>query len=482
MLNMVHGRAQVHYVRLGGRRDGTLLAYHLRVVQDSGAYPMGAAYLPFLTRTMAQGVYDLPSVQVDIAGAVTTTTPIDAYRGAGRPEATAAIERAIDRFAAEIGMDPAEVRRRNFIPPDAFPFVTKTKATYDCGDYEGALDRALDAAGYPALRAEQAERRARGDRVQLGIGLSAYVEITNPGAEPEYGSIEVLADGRAILRTGTSAHGQGHATSFAMLAADRTGIPFDRIEVRHGDTDDVPRGNGTGGSRSLQAGGSAIAGAADNLVRDARELAASLLEANPDDVVLDVARGRFHVAGTPAIGTSWDELAAAQAGARLFAEIDFDPGAATFPFGAHVALVEVDTETGLVRLVRYVACDDAGRILNPLIVEGQVHGGVAQGVAQALHEEFVYDADGNPLTSNLLDYAFPSAAEFPSFERVPMETPTPLNPLGAKGIGESGTIGATPAVQNAVVDALSPFGVRHIDMPCTPERVWRAINSAAGTA
>jgi carbon-monoxide dehydrogenase large subunit len=463
-----------------------LLAYRLRIVQDAGAYATDGALLPFLTRMMAPGVYTLDKVDVDVTSTLTNTTPVGAYRGAGRPEATAAIERMVDRFAVEIGMDPAEVRRRNLLPPDRFPYTTPTRATYDSGDYEGALDRALAAAGYENLRAEQAGRRERGDRNLLGIGLSTYVEITNGGGEGEYGSVELLPDGRAIARTGTSPHGQGHATVFAMLVSDATGIPVDCIEVRHGDTDDVPRGHGTGGSRSLQAGGSAVRGAADELVRLARDLAADMLEANPDDVVLDRDEGRFHVVGTPAVSRSWADLGAEFArrgdgddgNATLQAAYDFDAPAGTFPFGAHVAVVEVDADTGAVTLQRLVACDDAGRIMNPLVVDGQVHGGLAQGAAQALFESVAFDADGNPLTANLMDYAFPSAAEFPSWERVEMETPTPLNPLGAKGIGEAGTIGSTPAVQNAVVDALAHLGVRHVDMPCTAERVWRAIRDA----
>jgi carbon-monoxide dehydrogenase large subunit len=476
MLSLGHGRGQYQVAKLGGTRDGNLLAYQLRVTQDTGAYPAGGALLPYMTRLMATGVYDIPTVDVDVVSVVTNTTPVEAYRGAGRPEATAALERMVDLFAAEIEMDPAEVRRRNFLASDAFPFTTPTKATYDSGEYEAALDRALERAGYTRLRAEQAERRARNDRHQLGIGLAVYVEITNPGAEPEYGSVEVLDDGRAIARTGTSAHGQGHDTAFAMLVADATGIPFDMIEVRHGDTDDVPRGNGTGGSRSLQAGGSAIRGAVDALIDQARERAAELLEANPSDIVLDARAGRFHVAGTPAIARTWGELVRDE---PLHAEHDFDPPAATFPFGAHVSVVDVDLDTGHVRLARHVACDDAGTILNPLLFDGQVHGGCAQGAAQALFETFVYDEEGNPRTANFTDYAFPSAAELPSWERVPMETPTPLNPLGAKGIGEAGTIGSTPDVQNAVIDALAHLGVRHVDMPCTPERVWRAVRGPA---
>jgi carbon-monoxide dehydrogenase large subunit len=473
MLSLGHGRGQVQHATLGGTRDGTLLAYRLRVLQDVGAYPAGATLLPYMTRMMASGVYDIPKIDVDVVDVVTNTTPMEAYRGAGRPEATAAIERLVDRFAAELGMDPVELRRKNTVPTDAFPHQTPTRATYDSGDYGGALDRATAAAGYERLRAEQAERRDRNERLQLGIGVSAYVEITNPGAEPEYGSVEVRADGSAIARTGTSAHGQGHDTAFAMLVARATGIPFERIEVRHGDTDDVPRGNGTGGSRSLQAGGSAINGAVELLVAQARERAAQLLEANVDDIVLDAGTGRFHVVGTPAVARAWADVAA---DGPLNAEFDFEPPAATFPFGAHISVVEVDVETGAVRPLRHVACDDAGVIVSPMLVEGQVHGGVAQGTAQALYEAFEYDEDGNPRTGNFADYAFPSAAELPSFERIPMETPTPLNPLGSKGIGESGTIGSTPAVQNAVIDALAPFGVTHVDMPCTPERVWRAVN------
>jgi carbon-monoxide dehydrogenase large subunit len=482
MLGLGHGRGQVQVATLGGTRDGRLLAYELRIVQDCGAYPAEGGLLPYMTMRMASGVYRIEKVGVEVHAVATNTVPVVAYRGAGRPEATAAIERMVDVFAREIAADPADLRRRNLVPSDAFPYQTPTRALYDSGDYEEALDRALAAAGYDDLRAEQARRRVDGGTKQLGVGLSCYVEITNAMREPEFGGVEVLPDGRAIARTGTSAHGQGHATSFAMLVSDRTGIPMDAIEVRHGDTDDVPRGNGTGGSRSLQVGGSALVGATDLLVERAREVAAGMLEANPDDLVLDAALGRFHVAGTPSIARTWADVAAhvheASGGDRFEALFDFEPSGVTFPFGAHVAVVEVDTETGRVELLRHVACDDAGTIVNPLVVDGQVHGGIAQGAAQALFEEVVYDVDGNPLTTTLLDYAFPSAAELPSFERVPLQTPTPLNPIGAKGIGESGTIGSTPAVQNAVVDALAHVGVRHVDMPTTPERVWRSIRSA----
>jgi carbon-monoxide dehydrogenase large subunit len=413
---------------------------------------------------------------------VTNTVPVGAYRGAGRPEAAAAIERAMDLFAAEIGMDPADVRRRNLVPEDAFPFTTATGTTYDSGRYQHGLDLVLDAAGYQELRAEQARRREAGATRLLGLGLSVYVEITGLTGGGEYGHVSVLPGGRVRALTGTSPHGQGHETSWAMLIAERLGVPIDQIEVIHGDTELVPRGELTGGSRSAQLGGTNIWRAAGAVVERGRELAAELLEADVKDVVLDTDTGRFHVAGTPSITKDWSQLAAAaeQRGETLAGEGDFSQEGGTFPSGTHLAVVEVDIETGRVQLLRMVAADDAGRILNPLLAEGQVHGGLAQGAAQALLEEVVYDADGNPLTGNLADYAFISAAELPSFETIHVETPTPRNDLGAKGIGESGTIGATPAVHNAVVDALAHLGVRHVPMPATPERVWRAVASATG--
>ncbi|HEY1634798.1 MAG TPA: xanthine dehydrogenase family protein molybdopterin-binding subunit [Acidimicrobiales bacterium] len=478
MVALGHGRAQLQDIEIGGSRDGTITAYRLTALQDSGAYPRFGAVLPFMTRTMAPGTYTIPKVEFNSRSTVTNTTPVVSYRGAGRPEATAAIERAVDLFAAEIGMDPAELRRRNLVPAGEFPFTTPVGTTYDIGDYSRALDLALDASGYAELRKEQARRRDAGEVRQLGIGVSVYVEITNGVPGGEYAAVEVHENGTAVVRTGTSPHGQGHVTSWAMLASDALGIPIDSIEVVHGDTDVVPRGVGTFGSRSLQVGGVAAHQAAGLVVDKARQLAAKLLEADPADVVLDKVGQRFHVAGTPAVAKSWAELAR-EAGSGpdgLSAETDFTPPGATFPFGSHVAVVEVDTETGKVTLERLVAVDDAGRILNPLLAEGQIQGGLAQGAAQALLEQVVYDEDGNPVTANLADYTFVSAAEVPSFETTPMETPTPVNELGAKGIGESGTIGSTPAVQNAVVDALSHFGVRHVDMPTTPERVWQAIN------
>ena len=483
LVGMVHGRGQVHHASIAGNRDGTITGYRLDVVQDGGAYAGSGCVLPYMTRMMAPGCYAIDDVRVRIRSVVTNTSTVGAYRGAGRPEAAAAIERMVDRFADEIGMDPVAVRRKNLLTPDAFPLRTATGGNYDSGDYAVVLDKALAAAGYDDLMADQADRRGRGDSRQIGIGVSSYVEITNVLQDTEYGSVEITPEGGAVVRTGSSAHGQGHHTAWAMLVSDRTGIPVEDIDVRHGDTAEIPRGTGTGGSKSLQIGGAAAAAAAELVVDRARELAAQLLEANPDDIVHDPTTGTFAVAGTPVSAKSWADLAAAAPAAgvdRLFAENDFAGGGSTFPFGAHVAVVEVDTETGMVRLLRHVACDDAGTIINPLIFDGQVHGGVAAGVSQALFEEVRYDEDGNPLTTTLADYSFPSAAEFPSFERIEHETPTPHNPLGAKGIGEAGTIGATPAVQNAVVDAVSHLGVRHIDMPLTPERVWSAIRSVSG--
>jgi aerobic carbon-monoxide dehydrogenase large subunit len=489
MVGLGHGRGQHQTIEIGGRRDGTVEAYRLTVLQDAGAYPAMGAILPYMTRVMAPGTYAIERVEFNATSVTTNTTPTVAYRGAGRPEATAALERAMDLFAAEIGIDPTEVRRRNLIPADAFPHTTAIGTTYDVGDYERSLDLTLEAAGYDDLRAEQARRREAGEVVQLGVGVSLYVEVTaGPTASGEHGRVVVEDDGSATVYTGSSPHGQGHHTAFAQLASDELGIPIERIRVVHGDTDLVEKGSGTAGSRSLQLGGSAVHQASVELVDRARRLAAELLEASPDDVVLDKVEGRFHVAGTPTAGRSWAELAAAsqdpppasglEAG-PLAVATEFQASQPTFPFGCHLAVVEVDTETGRVGLRRMVTVDDAGRVLNPLLAEGQRHGGIAQGAAQALLEEVRYDPDGNPVTANLADYGIISAAELPSFELVGMETPTPVNPLGAKGIGESGTIGATPAVQSAVVDALAHLGVRHIDMPCTAERVWRAIRGAA---
>ena len=487
MVSLVHGRDYVMTAKLGLKLDGTITGLDTRILASGGAYPAIGAILPMLTQMMSPGVYDIPKIHFDAVTAVTNTTTTGAYRGAGRPEATQLIERVLDVAADDLGIDPAEIRRRNFLRPEAFPLTTPTGANYDSGEYAKALDAVLAAAGYDELRAEQAARRARGDAVQLGIGLASYVEVTAPiGLHIEWGACEVHEDGSASVAVGTSVHGQGHWTAFAMLASDILGIPMDKIRLVNSDTASVPRGSGTLGSRSLQTAGSAVHVASTEVLVKAKQIAANLLEADADDIV--VGDGQLEVSGVPSRGVSWAELAiAAQDPSKLPAgmepgplrhELDFDGSDSTYPFGSHIAVVEVDVETGGVRLVRHVAVDDCGRILNPLLVAGQQHGGIAQGAAQALFEEIAYDEHGNPVTSNLADYGIPSAAELPSFEVSNTQTDSPRNPLGAKGIGESGTIGSTPAIQNAVVDAVSHLGVKHVDMPCSAQRVWRAIQAA----
>ncbi len=496
-----HGRAQIHWVELGLARDGRITGMRVRVLGDCGAYPgLGGVLAPGPTRMLSQGVYEIPKLDFGAVAVATNTTPVGAFRGAGRPEATALLERVMDMAAAELRVDPAELRRRNFIAKDGFPYLTRTGVTYDSGDYAKPLDEALRLAGYDEVRHAQQARRDSGDRLQLGIGISSYVEITAGGFGTEYGAVEIHPDGTATIRAGTSAHGQGHETTFSMLVSDRLGIPMDDIHFVQSDTALVPRGSGTGGSRSLQIGGTAVLKAADATFDKARLLASHLLEASPDDIVLDEG-GRLAVAGVPASALSWGQLAAAATDPQrrpadwndtappgggeeaqpdgLGAAVVFEQEDASFPFGTHLAVVEVDTETGSARLIRHVAVDDCGFVVNPLIVAGQQHGGIAAGAGQALFEEIRYDGDGNPLTSTLTDYLMPSAADLPSFEVASTETPTPLNPLGVKGIGEAGTIGSTPAVQNAVIDAVAHLGVRHLDMPVTPERVWAAVQAAA---
>ncbi len=476
---MTHGRAQRHTIKIGGTRDGRVLAYRLEVVQDTGAYARMGGFLPTLTTLMAAGPYDIAHVETAFRVVVTNTTPISAYRGAGRPEATAAIERAMDLFAAEIGMDPADVRRKNLVPSDKFPYQTPCGAVYDTGDYLGGLDKVLAGAGYARLRAEQARRRERGEVVQLGIGVASYVEITAGDAENgETARLVIHDDGTATVYTGSSPHGQGHHTAWAMLVEADLGIPMDKVTVVHGDTDLIPLGTGTYASRSLQLGGVAVHKAALDVKEQARKLAADMMEASEADLELDTGTGRWQVRGDPGSSRTWADVASHAGADGLTASVNYTDGAPTFPFGSHVAVAEVDTETGKVTLVRHVTVDDAGTVINPVLTEGQRHGGIAQGVAQALLEEMIYDADGNPLTGTLADYAAITAAELPSFELLESETPAAINPLGAKGIGEAGTIGATPAMQSAVIDAVSHLGVRHIDMPATPARVWAAISEA----
>jgi carbon-monoxide dehydrogenase large subunit len=481
MIALPHGRAQRHELTLGGTRDGKLLAFRMDILQDAGAYPQVGSFLPMLTGLLASGVYAIPRIETIGRSVVTNTTPVTTFRGAGRPEAAQSIERMVDLFATEIGMDPAELRRKNFIPKDAFPYQTAAGAMYDSADYEAALDLALGAVGYDDVRAEQRSRRAEGGTREIGIGISSYTEVTNPVGETEFGEVEITEDGGAVVYTGSFSHGQGHETTFAMIVAERLGMPVERVNIVKGDTDAVAQGTGTFGSKSTQIGGMAARVAADEVVEQAKQLAADYLEASVDDIVLDQGRSSFHVAGAPEPALAWAELAARAAtddkldSLKSAQEFQAPP---TFPYGVHVAVVEVDTETGDVEIQRFVAVDDAGTLVNPLIAEGQVHGGVATGVAQALYEEFVFDEDGAPLTGTFVGYAFPSAADLPSWETIEMETPSPHNALGVKGIGESGTIGSTPAVLNAVVDALAPYGVRHVDLPCNGDNVWRAIQEA----
>ncbi len=487
LVAMTHARGQVHHVELGLTRDGVITGLRVRLLQDVGAYPGVGGNLPSLTRLMGQGVYKIPRIQFDITTVATNTTPIGAFRGAGRPEATELLERIVDIAADELGVDPVELRRRNFLAKEDFPLTTVTGAKYDTGDYHRALDQACRVAGYDDLRADQRARRARGDTKLLGIGVASYVEVSAPVGPTDWASVEIQSDGSAVVRVGTSPHGQGHETAFSQIAHDVLGIPVEQIRLVHSDTDLVLRGRGTGGSRSLQIGGTAIHKASEAVLARAKELAAQLLEASSDDIVL-FEGARLGVAGAPASALGWAELAiAGEDPARrpmnwefgLVAALDYDQGGGTFPFGTHLAVVEIDSETGHVELLRHVAVDDCGNVVNPMLVRGQLHGGIANGIGQAMYEEIVYDDDGNPLTANLMDYAMPSAAELPGFEIEPTVTPTHMNPLGAKGVGESGTLGATPAVHNAVVDALSHLGVRDVRMPFGAQRIWRAIRDAS---
>jgi aerobic carbon-monoxide dehydrogenase large subunit len=475
LVAMTHGRAQIHDIEVGATRDGRITALRVRGWADSGAYPVRSLLIPLTTRLMASGAYAIPAIDYQAVTVLTNTTPTGPYRGAGRPEATALSERAIDLVAYELGLDPVEVRRRNFPAPSAFPFTTATGVTYDSGDYATALDEALRLAGYDTWRAEQRRRRDHDDGPLLGIGVACYVEISGLGGE--FGSVDVSDDGSVTVVTGSVPHGQGHETAWAQVAASVLGIPLESVRVRHSDTAVVDHGTGTFGSRSLQLGGSAVHEAATEVWGRARQLAAELLEAAADDIV-PFGDGRIGVTGVPARAMGWGEVAAEarRRGTPLTHALDFNGESGTFPFGAHVAVVEIDRETGRVGLRRMIAVDDCGRVINPLLAEGQVHGGLAQGIAQVLFEGVSYDEDGNPLTASLLDYLVPSAADLPPFVTAHTETPTPANPLGAKGIGESGTTGSIAAVWNAVVDALQPFGVRHLNPPFTPEAIWRCLS------
>lgn len=484
LLAMGNARAQKNRVRLGGTADGRFTHYQLDITADGGAYPEAVTFLPYFTQIMATGVYDIANAACGWLAVSTNAPPTVAFRGAGRPEATAMIERSVDAFAAAAGLDPVEVRRKNMIRSSSFPFTTPMGQRYDSGDYEMALDGALARVGYDSLRAEQRSRREGGGPLVLGIGIASYVEITAPNPTPgqsEFGSVSLQPDGSVLARTGSTPYGQGHETTWAMIVAEQMGVQIERVTVLWGDTDEVPSSNITGGSRSVQLAGSAMFDATVRMIEAAKTAAASILEAAPEDMVFDRDASAFHVAGSPATNVDWDDIAR-DLDEPIVAVSEFGQNGATFPFGTHIAVVEVDTDTGGVKLIRLVTTDDAGTLINPLIAEGQVHGGVAAGVSQALFEEVLYDEYGNLTTANLADYALPAASEFPWFEVTLTQTPTPLNPLGAKGIGEAGSIGSTPAVHNAVIDALSHVGVRHIDLPLTPSKVWNAYAKAIAAA
>ena len=494
-----HGRDHIQDLELMGNRDGTITGLRATVYANMGAHLSFLAPLipSYLFGLMLVGPYNTPNVSAKVYGTFTNTTPVDAYRGAGRPEATYILERMIDRFALEIGMDPAEVRRKNLIPPFDNGYTIATGVAYDSGNYEAAFDKALEMAGYQDFRQEQA--RALQEGRYLGIGLSSYVEIC--GAAPsaiasalgaqaglwESALVRVHPTGKVTVYTGSSAHGQGHETTFSQIASSELGIPMDDVDVVHGDTSQIQFGAGTYGSRSAAVGGTAIRLGADKIKDKARRLAAHLLEAAEADVVYE--DGKMFVRGAPANAKTFQEIALASYLASslpegmepgLEATSFFDPPNFTWPFGTHAAVVEVDPDTGEVKLLRYVAVDDVGNVINPMIVDGMVHGGIAQGVGQALQEEAIYDDNGQLLTGSMMDYAVPAAEVLPSYEVARTVTPSPTNPLGVKGAGETGTIASSSALVNAVIDALAPFGVKHMDMPVKPERVWRAIRAARG--
>ena len=478
MVATTHGRAQVADLEAAVEDDGTISALRMKVTANIGAYPV-FTFIPDLTLFMGVGVYKFTDVDLQSTCVFTNTTTVAAYRGAGRPEAAYYLERLVDVIAAELGKTPEEVRRKNFIPPSAFPYATPTGQNYDSGEYDRALTKALDLAGIDTLRREQKERLDRNDRVLLGIGQAVYVEMCGFGPY-ESAVVRVEPSGSVTAYTGTSAHGQGHETTFAQIIADHLGVDFDKIVVRHGDTAAVQMGNGTGGSRSLAVGGTAMLNATLKVQEKARRIAASMLEAAFEDIVLE--SGRYQVKGVPSKALGLAAIAATAYGEGLGAGLEhgleadnfFRPPQLVYPFGAHVAVVEVDRDTGVTRLRDYVSVDDCGVRISPTLVAGQVHGGLAQGIAQALWEDLVYDSDGQLSTGTLMDYAIPRADDLPPFRAEATVTPTPFNPLGAKGIGEAATIGSTPAVVNAVVDALRPLGVRHLDMPLRGARLIRS--------
>jgi carbon-monoxide dehydrogenase large subunit len=480
-LSTVQGRGQVNTVRLAADAEGHVQAVDLHIVMDCGAYYGHLSPLiPTLTTLMIAGVYAIPAVRSEAVGVVTNKLATEPYRGAGRPEGVFAIERAMDVLADELDLDPAELRRRNFIPPDAFPYQSPTGALYDSGQYQQAMEKAIGLIDYEALRTEQARRRQTGGKL-LGIGLSCYIEVCGFGPF-EVGTVLMDDQAQVTVLTGTSPHGQGHETAWSQIAADVLQVPPEDITVKHGDTAVVPRGIGTFGSRSAAVGGSAVFTNSETVRDRAKQIAGHLLEASAEDIALE--NGRFQVVGAPDHSLTWQDIARVahsdelppELQGGLSADEDFHPKGNLYPFGTHICVVEIDPEAGKIDVVRYLTVDDCGKVINPMLVAGQVHGGIAQGLGQALLEGVLFDEQGTLITGTLLDYAVPHAHDFPTLETNRTETPSPLNPLGVKGIGEAGTIGATPAVVNAVVDALSHLGVRNLDMPITAEKVWAALN------
>jgi carbon-monoxide dehydrogenase large subunit len=475
-----HGRNQWSEFEVGADKDGRIQGLRARIVLDSGAYPKSLG-LAWCTWVMSTGPYEIPNLDYVVEGVYTNTGANGAYRGAGRPEATYYLERVMDLIADAGGLDPAEVRRVNFIQPDKFPYTTLSGEHYDTGEYEKPLDRALELVGYQQLRQEQAELRKQGR--YIGIGLASYVEICGFGPW-ESSTVRVEPGGEVTIFTGISPHGQGQETTFAQLAADYIGADFEKVIVHHGDTGNTSMGNGTGGSRGLAVGGAALVLSLNKVLDKAKRIAAHKLEAAVEDI--ELTEGKYRVKGVPTGGLTLGDISKIAYSGGLPEDIDaglestdyFKPADETFPFGTHIAVVEVFPETGEVKLIRYVSVDDCGNIISPMLVTGQVHGGLAQGIGLALWEELHYDNGGELITGTLNDYAVPKASGFPDFETNHTTTTTPINPLGAKGIGEAATIGATPTTANAVIDALSPWGITHMDIPCTAEKIWAAIQKA----
>ena len=491
----IHGRDIIGYVDVAAKRDGTVLGLKMQLIADIGAYNMLlTAAIPTLTQLMVSGTYAFPAIRATVTEVFTNKTPTDAYRGAGRPEAIYFVERTMDILARELGMDPVELRRKNFIQPSQFPFTTQMGAVYDSGDYEKALDLALQKANWDQLKAERDAAKAEGRFV--GLGLSMYAEVCGLGPSSslptggwEHSQVTVERDGRISATTGASPHGQGNETTFSQMLADQFGVPLDHITIHHGDTNVVKQGIGTFGSRSQAVGGTALHLAGGKVKKKMAKFAAALMEANEEDLIFE--NGKISVKGAPSAGTKEFSEVAAYAYVPvplpeglepgLSEEAFFEPSNNTYPFGCHIAMLEVDRDTGEPTLLKFVAVDDAGNLINPLIVEGQIHGGLAQGIGQAMIEEVVYNKeDGQPLTGSFMDYALPRATDFPRFELDNTVTPTPVNPLGAKGVGEAGTIGSTPCIVSAAVDALSGRGVTHIDMMLRPEKLWRIIHGSGG--